>query len=51
MDHVDHVMIVDDDREIRELAGNFLKKNGLAVTLAADGRQMRTLLELSLIHI
>ena len=45
MDHVDHVMIVDDDREIRELAGNFLKKNGLAVTLAADGRQMRTLLE------
>ncbi|EJO29436.1 response regulator [Achromobacter marplatensis] len=45
MDHVDHVMIVDDDREIRELAGNFLKKNGLAVTLAADGRQMRSLLE------
>jgi DNA-binding response OmpR family regulator len=45
MDHVDHVMIVDDDREIRELAGNFLKKNGMAVTLAADGRQMRSLLE------
>jgi DNA-binding response OmpR family regulator len=45
MDHVDHVMIVDDDREIRELAGNFLKKNGLTVTLAADGRQMRSLLE------
>ncbi|KAG1529147.1 hypothetical protein G6F51_014240 [Rhizopus arrhizus] len=45
MDHVDHVMIVDDDREIRALAGNFLKKNGLAVTLAADGRQMRSLLE------
>jgi DNA-binding response OmpR family regulator len=38
-------MIVDDDREIRELAGNFLKKNGMAVTLAADGRQMRSLLE------
>ncbi len=38
-------MIVDDDREIRELAGNFLKKNGLTVTLAADGRQMRSLLE------
>ncbi|WP_454675440.1 response regulator [Achromobacter pestifer] len=45
MDHVDHVMIVDDDREIRELAGNFLKKNGMTVTLAADGRQMRSLLE------
>ena len=40
MDHVDHVMIVDDDREIRELAGNFLRKNGLQVTFAADGRQM-----------
>ncbi|MEN4920577.1 response regulator [Achromobacter spanius] len=45
MDHIDHVMIVDDDREIRELAGGFLRKNGLNVTLAADGRQMRSLLE------
>ena len=45
MDHIDHVMIVDDDREIRELAGGFLRKNGLTVTLAADGRQMRSLLE------
>lgn len=39
MDHTDHVMIVDDDREIRELAGGFLRKNGLTVTLAADGRR------------
>lgn len=45
MDQIDHIMIVDDDREIRELAGNFLKKNGLEVTFAADGRQMRSLLE------
>jgi two-component system OmpR family response regulator len=45
MDHIDHVMIVDDDREIRELAGGFLRKNGLTVTLAADGRQMRSLLD------
>ncbi|ARP80213.1 DNA-binding response regulator [Bordetella genomosp. 8] len=45
MEHVDHILIVDDDREIRELAGNFLKKNGLNVSFAADGRQMRTLLE------
>jgi DNA-binding response OmpR family regulator len=45
MDQIDHIMIVDDDREIRELAGNFLKKNGLEVTFAADGRQMRALLE------
>jgi two-component system OmpR family response regulator len=40
----DHVLIVDDDREIRELVGNYLKKNGMQVTLAADGRQMRTFL-------
>ena len=40
MDNPDHILIVDDDREIRELAGNFLKKNGLNVTLAADGRTL-----------
>ncbi len=45
MDHVDHVLIVDDDREIRELVSNYLKKNGLRVTVAADGRHMRTFLE------
>lgn len=45
MEHVDHILIVDDDREIRELVGNYLKKNGLRVSLAADGRQMRALLE------
>ena len=45
MDHVDHILIVDDDREIRELVGNYLKKNGLRVSLAADGRQMRAFLE------
>jgi two-component system OmpR family response regulator len=45
MDHADHILIVDDDREIRELVGNFLKRNGLNVTFAADGRQMRALLE------
>jgi len=45
MDQLDHIMIVDDDREIRELVGNFLKKNGLQVTFAADGRQMRAFLE------
>jgi two-component system OmpR family response regulator len=44
---VDHVLIVDDDREIRELVGNYLKKNGLRTTLAADGRQMRAFLESS----
>jgi len=45
MDQTDHILIVDDDREIRELVGNFLKKNGLEVSIAAEGRQMRALLE------
>ncbi|MBN9525622.1 MAG: response regulator [Alphaproteobacteria bacterium] len=45
MDHVDHVLIVDDDREIRDLVAGYLKKNGLRVTIAADGRQMRAFLE------
>ena len=45
MEHVDHILIVDDDREIRELVGNYLKKNGLRTTVVADGRQMRTFLE------
>lgn len=45
MEHVDHILIVDDDREIRELVGNYLKKNGLRATVVADGRQMRAFLE------
>ncbi|MCF4998532.1 response regulator [Pseudomonas syringae] len=45
MDHVNHILIVDDDREIRELVGNYLKKNGLRTTVVADGRQMRSFLE------
>ncbi len=45
MDHIDHILIVDDDREIRELVSSYLKKNGLRVTVAADGRQMRAFLE------
>ena len=45
MEHVDHILIVDDDREIRELVSGYLKKNGLRVTVAADGRQMRSFLE------
>jgi len=45
MDHIDHVLVVDDDREIRDLVSTYLKKNGLRVTTAADGRQMRVFLE------
>ncbi|EOA02124.1 DNA-binding response regulator [Herbaspirillum sp. BH-1] len=41
MEHIDHILIVDDDRDIRELVADYLKKNGLRVDVAADGRQMR----------
>jgi two-component system OmpR family response regulator len=41
----DHILIVDDDREIRELLATYLRKNGFTVSLAADGRQLRALLE------
>ena len=45
MDHIDHVLIVDDDREIRELVAAYLTRNGLRVSVAADGRHMRAFLE------
>jgi two-component system OmpR family response regulator len=41
----DHILIVDDDREIRELLGTYLEKQGLRVTKAASGREMRAALE------
>ncbi len=45
MDKIDHVLIVDDDRAIRELVGSYLEKNGIRVSLAANGREMRQVLE------
>lgn len=45
MEHVDHILIVDDDREIRDLMSSYLKSNGLRTTVAADGRRMRKFLE------
>ena len=45
MEHIDHILVVDDDREIRELVSSYLIKNGLRATVAADGRQMRTFLD------
>ncbi|CAG9275005.1 DNA-binding dual transcriptional regulator OmpR [Paraburkholderia unamae] len=42
---MDHVLIVDDDRGIRELVGAYLEKNGMRVSLAANGREMRAALE------
>ena len=40
MDAPDNILIVDDDAEIRSLLSQYLVKNGLRVTVAADGRGM-----------
>jgi len=39
-----HVLVVDDDREIRDLLARFLAKHGLRVSTAADGVEMRAVL-------
>jgi two-component system OmpR family response regulator len=41
----DHVLIVDDDRGIRELLATYLEKEGMRTSEAANGRQMRAALE------
>ena len=43
----DHILLVDDDREIRELISAYLVKNGLRVTAVPTGRHMRIALEQS----
>ena len=40
MDTPDHILIVDDDAEIRSLLGEYLRKNGYQVSLVADGKAM-----------
>jgi two-component system OmpR family response regulator len=43
MDNRPHILVVDDDREIRELLGKFLERQGLRVSLARDAREARKL--------
>ena len=45
MDTQDHVLVVDDDSEIRNLLREYLQKNGFRVTTASDGRAMWNALE------
>ncbi len=45
METPDHILIVDDDAEIRKLLGDYLQKNGLKTTAVADGRAMWQALE------
>ena len=44
-DAPDHILVVDDDRELRHLLAEYLEKQGLRCTVVADGRQMRAALE------
>jgi len=41
MERTPHILVVDDDREIRELLARFLDRHGLRVSTAADGREMK----------
>lgn len=45
MEPSDHILIVDDDAEIRSLLGTYLEKNGYRTTVAADGPAMWRALE------
>ena len=40
MDAPDHILIVDDDAEIRSLLGTYLVRNGLKATAVGDGKAM-----------
>ena len=40
----EHLLIVDDDADIRPLLRQYLQENGYRVTAAADGQQMRAAL-------
>ncbi|HEX9275073.1 MAG TPA: response regulator [Casimicrobiaceae bacterium] len=40
MDAPDHILIVDDDAEIRSLLSQYLEKNGFRATAVAEGRAM-----------
>ena len=41
MDRDPHILVVDDDREIRDLLARFLRGHGMRVTTARDGREMK----------
>ncbi|WP_109127342.1 response regulator [Dyella sp. C11] len=47
MDHIDHILVVDDDHGIRTGIVDYLRKNGLRATAAADGREMFAQLDTS----
>src|ERR1044071_5493950 len=45
MSDAPHILVVDDDREIRTLLSDYLQKNGYRVTAVAEGKAMRRALD------
>jgi two-component system, OmpR family, phosphate regulon response regulator OmpR len=45
MSHTPHILLVDDDRRIRELLAVYLKSNGFLVTAASNAAEARRVLE------
>ena len=40
MEKIDHILVVDDDRGIRELVAGYLERNGMQVSTVCNGREM-----------
>jgi two-component system, OmpR family, response regulator len=51
MHDVAHILLVEDDAEIRELVATFLRQNGMRVSVARDGREMDRLLSVSAVDL
>ena len=51
MESTPHILIVDDDREIRELLSRFLERHGLRVSVARDEREMQKVMQDSAIDL
>jgi two-component system, OmpR family, response regulator len=51
MEPVPHILVVDDDREIRDLLSKFLERQGMRVTAARDTREARKLWPLGRYHL
>ena len=51
MERTPHILVVDDHREIRDLLAKFLAKNGLRVTAANGGAEMRQAMRTSAIDL
>lgn len=41
MEAAPHLLVIDDDRETRDLLTRFLEKHGMRVTAVRDGREAR----------